>query len=229
MGPVVASSPAAVGSPTACRICTGATWRRYSLCTSCRDVAISLGRPLVPVTAITTVTASSSLYRALRQYKSATHHAAQRQAAALTATLAEFAARRTGRPLPASADATVVVPSGPGGRPPPHPLVAVAEAAGFGPTAPWLAACATPPTPVGHRHACSAAYVASSEVGGKRVLLLDDVYTSGAHLQSAAAALEIAGARVVQAVVVARFSRGTGECSAAPVHCGSSAARCRGQ
>jgi hypoxanthine phosphoribosyltransferase len=43
------------------------------------------------------------------------------------------------------------------------------------------------------------------DIEGKRVLLLDDVYTSGASIQSAASTLALAGARVIAGVVVARF------------------------
>lgn len=212
MGPPVATQstrPDKTGADkrSVCRICAGPASWRYSLCTSCRDVALSLGRPLVPVRAIVTVTASSALYRALRQYKSATHVAARRQAALLTVLLADFAgAHRSGMP-PVGADAAVVVPSGPRGRPAPHPLVAVATTAGLGPVAAWLAARSAPSGPVTHRRACRDAFVASPDVAGRRVLLLDDVYTTGAHLQSAAAALVDAGAAEVRALVIARFAR----------------------
>lgn len=179
---------------------------RYSLCTSCRDVAVSLGRPLVPVTSIAVVTASSSLYRALREYKCATHVVARRQTARLAALLRRFARGRVGDAL-GEADATVVVPSGPSGRPPPHPLSAVASAAALGPVAPWLRTRRDPSTPIVHRRASRDAFVASREVAGRRLLLLDDVYTTGAHLQSAAAALEEAGAAEVRSLVIARFAR----------------------
>jgi orotate phosphoribosyltransferase len=43
------------------------------------------------------------------------------------------------------------------------------------------------------------------DVRGSRVLLLDDTYTSGAAVQSAASALQMAGAHVVAAVVVGRY------------------------
>jgi len=207
MGPLAAPRSSHPDEMTACRICTRPSSRRYSLCTSCRDVAVSLGRPLVPVHAIETVRASSSLYRALRQYKSATHVVARRQSVLLSALLAGFARADTEGMPPGGADATVVVPSGPGGRPPPHPLAAVARAAGIGPVGPWLSLRTTSSARIGHRCASREAFVASPDVAGRRLLLLDDVYTTGAHLQSAAAALDDAGAVVVRAVVIGRFAR----------------------
>ncbi len=44
----------------------------------------------------------------------------------------------------------------------------------------------------------------TEDVGGKRVLLLDDTFTTGAKLFSAAAALRSAGAEVVGPVVIGR-------------------------
>ncbi len=207
MGPLVAPRSTRPDESAVCRICAGPASWRYSVCTSCRDVAVSLGRPLLPVRAITTVTSSSTIYRALRQYKSATHVAARRQTAFLASLLAGFAhAHVSSMPL-GSADTTVVVPSGPGGRPPPHPLSTVAADAGLGPVSPWLSVRTARSGAVGRRRACRDAFVASPDVAGRRVLLLDDVYTTGAHLQSAAAALHDAGAAEVQALVIARFAR----------------------
>ena len=48
------------------------------------------------------------------------------------------------------------------------------------------------------------AFEPTTEVAGRRVLLLDDVFTTGARSQSAAYALEEAGAAVSAIVVVAR-------------------------
>lgn len=45
-------------------------------------------------------------------------------------------------------------------------------------------------------------------MAGKRVLLIDDVYTTGATLRAAAAALKVAGARRVSVLTLARVDRG---------------------
>ncbi len=173
------------------------------MCTSCRDVALALGRPPVPVTPIALVTASSPLYRALRQYKSGEPGVASRQAARLAALVDRFFARHLDCLAPDGLDLAVVVPSPRDGRPPPHPLTTLVTGTKV---LPQLADALSPGTaPVAHRRPARDGYRATNGVSGKRVLLVDDVYTSGAHLQSAAAALEEAGACSVHAVVLGRF------------------------
>lgn len=189
----------------ACRVCGDATGFGYHLCLTCRAVALGLGRPLVPVTAIRVVGPSSGLYRALRQYKSGEPDVAQRQERRLAAILDAFCARHLAELAPGGIDLTVVVPSGQGNRPPPHPLArAVASASHLPPVRDLLVAG---PGVVGPRRPALDAYQAAPGVAGKRVLLVDDVYTSGAHLQSAAAALHDAGAGSVAAVVIGRYDR----------------------
>ncbi len=56
---------------------------------------------------------------------------------------------------------------------------------------------------LGHRIMSDSAFIAT-DVSGERVLLIDDVYTTGAHAQSAASALSDAGAVVPAILVVAR-------------------------
>ncbi len=60
-------------------------------------------------------------------------------------------------------------------------------------------------TPIEHNQGSDTAFRATQDVAGARVLLLDDTFTSGATIQSAASALQIAGATVVAVVPVARF------------------------
>jgi Phosphoribosyl transferase domain len=175
------------------------------MCTSCRDVAVALGRPLLPVTAVALVTGTSPLYRALRQYKSGEPDVAARQAARLSSLLDRFFARHLPCVVPDGLDVCVVVPSPPDGRPPPHPLAALVASSGWMPAVPDALFCGT--SPVAHRRPSVDAYGATDRVAGKRVLLVDDVYTTGAHLQSAAVALGAAGARQVRALVLGRFVR----------------------
>ncbi len=175
------------------------------MCTSCRDVAVALGRPLVPVTPVALVTGSSPLYRALRQYKSGQPDVALRQGACLGALLDRFFVRHGDCLAPDGLDLCVVVPSPLGGRPPPHPLTTLVAASRSLPQP--VDTLFPGESPVAHRQPSCEGYRATDAVAGRRVLLVDDVYTSGAHLQSAAVALEIAGARAVHAVVLGRFVR----------------------
>lgn len=175
------------------------------MCTSCRDVALALRRPPVPVTPVALVTEVSPLYRALRQYKSGEHAVAARQRARLTTLLDRYFARHAACIAPLGVDAVAVVPSSRDGRPPPHPLVAVVAAAATLP--PLVDALAPGGSSITHRRPSAHGYRVTADVAGARLLLVDDVCTSGAHVQSAAAALLDAGASDVHAVVLGRFLR----------------------
>jgi hypothetical protein len=58
--------------------------------------------------------------------------------------------------------------------------------------------------PLGHRVMSDLGFEAIRDVEGRRYLLVDDVYTTGARSQSAASALQISGAEVVGILVVGR-------------------------
>ncbi|MBV8159516.1 MAG: phosphoribosyltransferase [Acidimicrobiia bacterium] len=60
------------------------------------------------------------------------------------------------------------------------------------------------PAGAAHNRAGDDAFRVRSSRGGERILLLDDTFTTGARLQSAASALNRAGGRVVAAVVIGR-------------------------
>src|SRR4029450_5680671 len=57
---------------------------------------------------------------------------------------------------------------------------------------------------ISHNHADDEGFVPAGEVRGRRALLVDGTFTTGARLQSAASALQLAGARVVAAVAIGR-------------------------
>lgn len=60
------------------------------------------------------------------------------------------------------------------------------------------------PDQIGRSKPASNGFAVNADVEGQRIALVDDTFTTGAHLQSAAAALQTAGAEVAFAVVVAR-------------------------
>lgn len=57
---------------------------------------------------------------------------------------------------------------------------------------------------VRHRDASDTAFRVTHDVSGRRILVVDDTFTSGAGIQSAASALSLAGATVVAGLVVGR-------------------------
>lgn len=194
---------AAPPGPGVCRVCCAGTTSKWPTCPTCRDVARQLGHHLVPVTPISLVTKDSGLYRALRQYKSGEPSVARNQARALSALMALFTRRHLGCAAPEGIDTVLVVPSVEQSRPPPHPLLSVLDGVpGLPQASPLLRAGPGGPH---HRTAALDGYVCDEPVQGHRVLLIDDTYTTGAHLQSAAHALSRAGAAAVHPLVIGRY------------------------
>lgn len=97
------------------------------------------------------------------------------------------------------ADVITVVPST--DRPPPHPLEALLAPLDIG--TPMERVLHRTDEPIGFRQPNSKAYRAG-QTDASRVYLVDDVYTTGAHLNSAAQALRLAGVEVTGALVLAR-------------------------
>ncbi len=193
-----------------CPVCHG--WRRpgFELCLSCQRVRRQLSnfcRLVAPVSLC--VGEESRLYSVLTGYKSERaspywRDARRQQLAALFETflaahggcIAERAGTRW--------DAIATVPTS-AGRLGPHPLASLV--AGI----PSLAGAHVEPLSRGH---AALGHLVASDDGyrcceptGRRVLLLDDTFTSGARAQSAASALALGGATVVAIVPAGRMVR----------------------
>jgi hypothetical protein len=83
-----------------------------------------------------------------------------------------------------------------------HPLERQLQRAGLGD---WLCQpLIRTNVPLAHRVMADTAYAAVEDVTEWRILLIDDVYTTGARSQSAASALQLAGANVVAIVPIGR-------------------------
>ena len=190
--------------PDVCPICRGHRDETESLCNSCAVCHRSLGslRPVVPMSLYAK---PSTMRDRLRGYKDSEDASTRRRLSRDVAALVERFFIQHGTSLAHSLgswDAVCIVPST--DREPPHPLVRALSdhaAGGFGPLEQLLC---RGPGEVAHRKPDRHAFEPTTEVAGRRVLLLDDVFTTGARSQSAAYALEEAGAAVLAIVVVAR-------------------------
>jgi hypothetical protein len=191
-----------------CELCHGPAGHSYRRCWSCELVNKRLGRDrLPPVVPISLFRPGSALHRTLVAYKSSPD---PRERGRLSADLAELVAwflathgPCIGRAAGGGWDVIDVVPS----------------TRRAGPDHPFSHALASLPllssrarhllrrgaSAVAHLEPAIGAFAVGTGVRGARVLLLDDVYTTGSHALSAAAALESAGACVVAIVPIGRL------------------------
>lgn len=179
---------------------------RYYRCESCTLTRKQVSRPLNLVVPISLYVVGEQLHEVLRGYKdSADRDARKRHRRQVASLLGRFlhdhwdcVQRAAGR----EPDTLTIVPSG-RGREGVHPLEsAIGMVAG--PRDLYRPLLVRTDAPLGHRHANEDAFGTADEVGDRRVLLIDDTFTSGAALQSAASRLALDGADVVGAVVVGR-------------------------
>ena len=201
-----------------CRLCHGPARRGASVCWCCRAVGSALGErrgadgPVGLVVPVALCRPGDALHAVLRRYKDAPSVSARRHfSAVLGLALSRFADAH-GPCLEAHAgswDAIAVVPSSTracratDACAVPSPFDAVLAHATEWAVAPRVV-LRRGAGRAGHLRPAADAYVAGPEAAGRRVLLLDDTWVTGARARSAAACLEAAGATVVAVTVLAR-------------------------
>jgi len=202
-----------------CRVCGRATGPdgdegRLPVCFCCRTLAGQLGLPLVPLVAITEYRVGDATHRRLRAYKDApVAEARERCRAELVAELARHCADPSTGLGAWSVVTTVPSSNRPGGAPAERLVDGVPQLAER-----HLRLLVRGRGSGGHLQAGRDVF--TPDIGVDRagladlsVLVFDDTTTTGAAVQSAAAALRLAGARVVGALVMGRalapIARGT--------------------
>lgn len=182
-----------VPGPESCNACRGWAFPNEPICNSCALVSEQLGLPWIPVVPVTLYCKPSRLRDWLTHYKKGEEAYEPDYSIKLTAILSSFvdANERILGELFGPWDAVTVVPST--SRQPPHPMYGVLEGTSLGSATQAL--LTRTDAPIAHRAANAAAFEANANVRpGMRVLLVDDVFTTGSYSQSAGSALSAVGA-----------------------------------
>lgn len=188
----------------ACRICCD--WGdQLPLCSKCVDAEKILGIRLTPVIPITLYVKPSAMRDRLTYYKEP-RDPSDRVLAVEVAAIAERFFAEHGSELTrryGDADAAVVVPSK-NRLIPRHPFLVALDNLPVRSLPPREPILTIGPGPIGRRKPNPRGFVADPSVERRSILVIDDVYTTGATAQSAAHALRAAGATVPAIVVVGR-------------------------
>ena len=191
-----------------CPVCGRVVHGTGPVCFCCRTVAAQLGLPLVPLVPLCEYRVGDRVHRRLRAYKdSPVVEVRTRSHATLVADLARWCADPTSawaRLDPWAVVTTVPPSTRPGGAPAERLVDGVPGLADR-----HLRLLVRGRGSGGHLRAGRDVFAPAPGVDreglvGLPVLVFDDTTTTGAAVQSAAAALRLAGARVVGAVVMGR-------------------------
>lgn len=189
-----------------CDVCHGPTGTGFVRCLSCNRTTRQVSRPVTLVVPISLYVVPSQLHHVLRSYKDAPVAATRRELRARVAALLLRFLSRHGDCICAAASSgwgvLTTVPSSRerGGT---HPLE---QAIQMAPALRDRHERLLRPGQGGldHNRASDQGFEVARDVEAERILLVDDTFTSGARIQSAASALQLAGATVVAGVIVGR-------------------------
>jgi len=187
------------------------------VCFACRLVARRLGAVLAPVLPMQMCPLPGPLYTVLMGYKEAPVAEARARFGPIVRSLAAAFLRAHGDCVAALArgrpEFVLPVPSTvrPGGSPIARISGLATDVEAALPGVRWTGLLCRTSEPVGHMRPSARAFAVPPtlrrRVAGRRLVLLDDTYVSGARSQSAAAALRRAGASAVVIVALGRVLR----------------------
>lgn len=174
-------------------------------CENCDEVRDALGREPLALSVVSLYRPSSPLRDVLTHYKGRDDGVDPLDPSCVPlvrSMLGRFLVEHGGRlsGLSGGIDAVVVVPSTE--RPPPHPMEAVVDSLNL--DLPRLPLLVRGEGELGFRKPSRDGFKVLEEREPLRVLLVDDVYTTGSRLNSAAFALENGGHRLAAGLVLAR-------------------------
>jgi len=192
--------------PGVCDVCHGAPGTGWSTCYSCSQSISQVSAPARLVVPISLYRIPSQLHHVLRNYKDGrdpvTRVVFQFQIAALLARFLNDHGDCIRTAADTEWDVITTIPSS-GDRAGPHPLESTLRKSRT--LVRQLDSLLVPgPVKAGHNRASDRGFTVTSTVQDRSVLLVDDTFTTGARAQSAASALQQAGARVVAIVPVGR-------------------------
>lgn len=201
-----------VGTVGTCDVCHGPTALRddgawWPRCYSCRQTIMGVSRPVLLIVPISLYRIGEQLHTVLAGYKRSTDpKVRERLGLQVGATLHRFLwmhGAHIEQKAGGTWDTVTIVPSKEA-RDGAHPLelaIGLAE-----PLASLYRPLLRPlePEGIGRLRSSDRGFAVTDDANGRRVLLIDDTFTSGATFQSAASALTLGGAHVVAGVVAGR-------------------------
>jgi hypothetical protein len=189
--------------PGVCDICHGGPNGDFARCYSCDETVGQVSRPVRRVVPISMYEPEKGLHHLLRSYKS--NRPPPQANVRVAALIGRFVLAHGGCLVGDGEPFTLVttVPST-RDRVGEHPLVTAIRRVSVLRDA-YSPLLTRGSAAIGHNNADDDGYQVTAPVRGHRVLLIDDTFTSGARVQSAASALRNAGAAVPAALVVGRI------------------------
>jgi hypothetical protein len=203
--------PVPAASADVCEVCRGVVTGGYSRCYPCNDAAWKLDGSVADVVAFVSLAPTGEqLANELFTYKRETVPANLRAgrltglAAVLWKWLAKHESCMASQVGLERFDVITTVPST-SGREGDHPLERLVGGVVSGSAERYEALLSVNRTDLGQREHAADRYLATRALDGPSVLVIDDTWTTGAHAQSASAALKDAGAGVVGVLALGRW------------------------